>query len=145
MSNAKDIIEQAQNRMYRHQTAYSGLSKTMGGRDAQNKYFKFISDITEDIDAFEATNKRPPNYKEQREMVTNRLFPNGIQQPQQPGKPGGPNQAQASTAGGGAPAQPNEDTARYEDILKKNGYPVTPKNIKWLQDQETKKAQAKKE
>jgi hypothetical protein len=142
VGNAQDIIARAQNRLYRDQTPYPNLQKT-GGSQAQLKYFKFVSALEQDLDDFEKNNGRAPKYDEQRQIVTQRLFPNGIKEPEakpQPGKPGAPAQASGS---GAQPEISPEASAKYEAALKTSNYPVTPANIKALYDQENKQVAKK--
>jgi len=90
LSNAKDIIAQAGNRLYKDQTPYSRMDKN-GGSQAQLKYYKFVHDVEQDLNDFrENNNGKIPTYQQQRDLVTQRLFPNGLNQPQAKPTPGSP-------------------------------------------------------
>lgn len=87
VNNVQDLLNRAKNRDYKDQTPYAGLDKNGYGR-RQDMFFRFQHDYENDLDAFETNNGRPPTYKEQRDLATQRLFPNGLTEAQPKQKPG---------------------------------------------------------
>ena len=87
LGNAQDIIGRAQNRVYLDQTPYAGMNK-IGGPSGQLQYYKFVGEVEKQIDDFQQNNGKPPNYEQQRQIIGQILFPNGIKEPEAKPEPG---------------------------------------------------------
>ena len=107
---------------------YSGADPNSAFPGAARKYNLYLGNLTQAIDNWRQNNngKVPGDFdllKIGREMLM----------------PGQTEQAQASSRDQSKPAQ-ESPTAKYEAYLRQNGYPVTPGNIKALQDQDAARA-----
>ncbi len=87
LGNAQDIIGRAQNRVYLDQTPYAAMNK-IGGPSGQLQYYKFVGEVEKQIDDFQQNNGKPPNYEQQRQIIGQILFPNGIKEPEAKPEPG---------------------------------------------------------
>jgi hypothetical protein len=113
VNNVQDLLNRAKNRDYKDQTPYFGLDKNGYGR-TQDMFFRFQHDYENDLDAFEQNNNRPPTYKEQRDLATQRLFPNGLTEAQPKQKPGATAAPAQSASAPGQTASPQIDFSKFK-------------------------------
>jgi hypothetical protein len=114
LANSQDLIGRVGNSLYKDQTPFAGANKA-GSNQQQLKWFRFRDAIEQNLIDFVANNGRAPSYTEQRQIVTQVAFPNGLVEPQartKPGVPGAP--AAQPTAQPAENAQPQIDFSNFK-------------------------------
>ncbi len=99
----------------------------------QQKWNGFVSKYGQALDDWQQNNNgKMLTDMQKREIARGILFPNG-----EPGQRQIPTQAGAPVANTNQQfAIPPEAASKYEEVLETGGYPVTPRNLKALYDQD---------